>query len=99
MAYSDIFDNTGDGTLPILTGAGNYVSVDSVTFYAVLFHLSEADATCGPGLYLFTHVMLPLARSSPSVSSTSVLVQVRSLEGVEGKEFNVRLLGVGRGMP
>ena len=75
MAYSDVFDNTEDGTNPILTDS--WAVVNGTTLFAVSFALSEADVSCGPGLYLLTHVMLALKRAVPTTSTLGVLLQVR----------------------
>jgi hypothetical protein len=71
-----VFDNTQflslglDPVAPLVTAAN--------TGYAVSFQLFETDPACGPGIYVFTSLVLALSR--PASTSVPVLVTVSLLQ-------------------
>jgi hypothetical protein len=73
MPFSDIWDNTDDGARAILP-SGKILNFS--TTYALSFSFLEDDPSCGPGLYLFTHVMLALSRADPLVTTFTLFVDL-----------------------
>jgi len=66
-----MFDGTASASLAILRGASNASQINATTLMAVSFRVVETDATCGPGRYSLTSVMLAMSQiSTPIVSIT-----------------------------
>jgi len=79
-----MFDGTAALTAQLPTApVSDVTAIDSGSqLYAIAFNFSEADATCGPGVWTITQITLAAVRSSQA--STSFIFQLYTADPVTG---------------